>query len=73
MNQKKLAKVHYADVWGLREDKYKYLFGQVMEKYLKDRKGWKLSLDEINYYMKMAKAIHLTIELQEKIDNVSPS
>jgi len=42
----------------------------VMEKYLKDRKGRKLSLDEINHYMKVAKAIQLTIELQKKIDSV---
>jgi hypothetical protein len=42
-----------------------------MEKYLKDRKGRKLSLDEINHYMKVAKAIQLTIELQEKIDYVT--
>jgi len=42
----------------------------VMEKYLKDRKKRKLSLDEINRSMKTAKAIRLTIELQEKIDDV---
>ena len=42
---------------------------QVMEKYLKDRKGRKLSLDEINHYMRVAKAIQLTIELQGKIDD----
>lgn len=41
-----------------------------MEKYLKDRKGWNLSLDEINHYMKVAKAICLTIELQGNIDSV---
>lgn len=41
---------------------------QVMQKYLKDRKKRRLSLDEINHYMKVAKAIQLTIELQEKID-----
>ena len=41
-----------------------------MEKYLKDRKGRKLSLDEINHYMKISKAIQLTIELQEKIDDI---
>lgn len=41
-----------------------------MEKYLKGRKGRKLSLDEINHYMQVAKAIRLTIELQEKIDDV---
>lgn len=30
-----------------------------MEKYLKDRKGRKLSLDQINHYLKIAKAIRL--------------
>jgi len=52
-------------IWGYRIGAY-----QVMEKYLKDRKKRKLSLDEINRYMKVAKAIRLTIELQEKIDEV---
>jgi len=42
---------------------------QVMEKYLRDRKGRKLSLDEINHYMKVAKAVRLTIGLQRKIDS----
>jgi len=37
-----------------------------MEKYFKDRKSRKLSLDEINHYMKVAKSIQLTIELQKK-------
>ncbi len=43
---------------------------QMMEKYLRDRKGRKLSLDEINHYMKVAKAIRLTIELQGKVDSI---
>jgi len=43
---------------------------QVLEKYLKDRMVRKLSLDEINHYMKVAKAIHLTIELRGKVDGV---
>jgi hypothetical protein len=43
---------------------------QVMEKYLRDRKGRKLSLDEINHYMKVAKSIRLTIQLQGKVDSV---
>jgi len=30
----------------------------------------KLSLDEINHYMKIAKAVRLTIELQGKVDGV---
>jgi predicted helicase len=53
------------EVWEYRIGAYK-----VMEKYLKDRKKRKLSLDEINHYIKVAKAIRLTIELQGKIDNV---
>jgi len=57
---------------GITKEVWEYRIGayQVMEKYLKDRKGRKLSLNEINHYMKMAKAIRLTIELQGKIDNV---
>jgi predicted helicase len=55
---------------GISSDVWEYQIGayQVMEKYLKDRKGRKLSLDEINHYMKVAKVIQLTIELQQKID-----
>ena len=41
-----------------------------MEKYLKDRRGRKLSLDEVNHYMKVAKAIQSTIKLQEKVDEI---
>jgi len=53
------------EVWEYRVGAY-----QVMEKYLKDRKGRKLFLDEINHYIKVAKAIHLTIELQDKVDSI---
>jgi type I restriction-modification system DNA methylase subunit len=57
---------------GLTKEVWEYRIGayQVMEKYLKDRKGRKLSLDEINHYMKVAKSIRLTIELQGRIDDV---
>jgi len=51
------------EVWHYRIGSY-----QVMEKYLKDRKGRKLSLDEINHYMKVEKAIRLTIKIQQRID-----
>jgi len=51
------------EVWGYRIGAY-----QVMEKYLKDRKGHGLSLDEVNHYLKVAKAIRLTIGLQAKVD-----
>jgi type I restriction-modification system DNA methylase subunit len=53
------------EVWEYRIGAY-----QVMEKYLKDRKGRGLSLDEINHYMKVARAIRLTIGLQGKVDEV---
>jgi len=57
---------------GVSKEAWEYRIGayQVLEKYLKDRKNRKLSLDEINNYMKVAKAIRLTIELQGKIDDV---
>ena len=57
---------------GVSKEVWEYQIGayQVMEKYLKDRKGRKLSLEEINHYMKVAKAIQLTIGLQEKIDDI---
>ena len=60
---------------GVPKEVWEYRIGayQVMEKYLKDRKGRKLSLDEINHYIKVAKAIQSTIELQEKIDDVTPT
>jgi len=49
---------------------YKIGAYQVMEKYLKDRKKRKLTLDELNHYMKVAKSIKLTIQIQGKIDEV---
>jgi len=57
---------------GISKEVWEYRIGayQVMEKYLKDRKNRKLSLDEINHYMKVAKAIRSTIELQQKINEV---
>ncbi len=57
---------------GISNEVWQYKIGayQVMHKYLKDRKGRKLSLDEINHYMRFSKAILLTIKLQEKIDNI---
>ena len=57
---------------GISKEVWEYRIGayQVMEKYLKDRKKRKLSLDGINHYMKVAKAIRLTIKLQEEIEDV---
>jgi len=57
---------------GISKEVWEYRIGayQVMEKYLKDRKGRKLSLDEINHYMKIARAIRLTIGVQDRIDEI---
>ena len=56
------------EIWEYRIGAY-----QVMEKYLKDRKSRRLSLDEINHYLKMAKAIYLTMKIQKKIDKIFQS
>ena len=57
---------------GISREVWEYQIGayQVMEKYLKDRKGRRLSLDEVNHYMKVTRAIRLTIELQKRVDDV---
>jgi len=57
---------------GISKEVWEYRIGayQVMNKYLKDRKGRKLSMDEVNHYIKVAKAIHLTIGLQGKVDEL---
>ena len=43
---------------------------QVAEKYLKDRKKRELSLEEIEHYRRIAKAIARTIEVQGEADEV---
>jgi len=42
----------------------------VLAKYLKDRKKRELHLEEIEHYMKVAKAIERTIEVQGEVDGV---
>ncbi len=41
---------------------------QVLDKYLMDRKGRKLSLVEMGHYMRVAKAVARTIEVQGKVE-----
>jgi hypothetical protein len=41
---------------------------QVLDKYLKSRKGRKLALDEINHVSAVADALAFTIEQMKKID-----
>ena len=65
-----INKAQYFD--GISKDVWEYRIGayQVMEKYLKDRRKEKrkLSLEEIEHYMRVAKAIARTREVEGKID-----
>jgi predicted helicase len=54
-----------AEVWEYQIGGY-----QVMEKWLKDRKSRRLSLDEIKQYCRIATALKETIALQSKIDEL---
>jgi predicted helicase len=57
---------------GISKEVWEYQIGayQVLAKYLKDRKKRELSLEEIEHYRRMAKAIERTIEVQEKVEKV---
>uniref|UniRef100_A0A831TEF5 Type ISP restriction-modification enzyme LLaBIII C-terminal specificity domain-containing protein n=1 Tax=Thermorudis peleae TaxID=1382356 RepID=A0A831TEF5_9BACT len=46
---------------------------QVAEKWLKDRAGRQLSLDEIRTYCHFVTALHRTIAIQEEIDDLYPT
>ncbi|MBI5098239.1 MAG: N-6 DNA methylase [Nitrospirae bacterium] len=45
---------------------------QVCEKWLKDRKGKTLSLEDIKHYCKVVTALQKTIEIQKAIDEIYP-
>ena len=57
---------------GVREDVWNFHIGgyQVCEKWLKDRKGRKLSKDDIAHYHKIVVALAETIRLMKEIDKV---
>lgn len=57
---------------GIAKEVWEYRIGayQVLAKYLKDRKGRELSLEEIEHYMEVAKAIERTIEVQKEIEDI---
>jgi predicted helicase len=59
---------------GISPEIWEYQIGgyQVCEKWLKDRKGRKLSLEEIKHYCWVVTAIKKTIEIQERIDKIYP-
>jgi len=57
---------------GLEEDVWQYRIGgyQVCDKWLKDRKGKVLSLDDIKHYCKVATVFEHTIRIQQGIDEL---
>ena len=59
---------------GISPEVWEYQIGgyQVCDKWLKDRKGRILSLDDIKHYCKVITALKKTIEIQEEIDIVFP-
>jgi len=56
------------EVWGFHVGGY-----QVCEKWLKDRKGRKLSYDDIEHYRNMTEAVRETLRLMEGIDRATPA
>ena len=55
---------------GISKAVWEYRIGayQVAEKYLKDRKKRELTWEEIEHYMRVAKAIEGTIEVQGEVE-----
>jgi hypothetical protein len=59
---------------GIEPEVFEYQIGgyQVCEKWLKDRKDRKLSLDDIKHYCTIVTALAKTIEIQKTIDTFYP-
>ncbi len=57
---------------GISQEVWQYQIGgyQVCDKWLKDRKGRRLSVEETQHYCKVVTALKKTIEVQKKIDNI---
>jgi type I restriction-modification system DNA methylase subunit len=69
--KKKLVKINPEQYFGpLSAEIWQYQIGgyQVMEKWLKDRKGKCLDLEDIKHYCRMATALKETMATQKKID-----
>jgi len=71
-NKVSITKDQYFD--GITEEIWQYQIGgyQVCDKWLKDRKGRVLSLDDIRHYCKVVTSIGKTIEIQKAIDQIFP-
>ena len=53
---------------------YNYFIGsyQVLNKWLKDKKGQQLTIQDINYFIKIIKVLEETIIIQKEIDKIYP-
>ncbi|MCK4478389.1 N-6 DNA methylase [Candidatus Bathyarchaeota archaeon] len=60
---------------GIEKGVWEYQIGdyQILYKWLKDRKGRKLSLEDIKHYCRVATALARTIEIQDEIDKLYPN
>jgi len=59
---------------GIGKEVWEYQIGgyQVLDKWLKDRKGSKLSLEDIKHYCQVVTALKRTTKVQKEIDNIYP-
>lgn len=57
---------------GVKPEVWEYQIGgyKVCEKWLKDRKSRKLSLDEVQIYCKIITALNYTLEIQNQVDKI---
>jgi predicted helicase len=67
-----INKTQYFD--NVKENVWQFHIGgyQVCHKWLKDRKGRKLSYDDCNHYLYILAALEQTIDLNDKIDKILP-
>ena len=59
---------------GIENEVWEYQIGgyQVLDKWLKDRKGRELSLEDIKHYCRVVSVIRKTIDVQKAIDQIYP-
>ncbi len=73
--KKKLVWINAGRHFGpIAKDVWEYQIGgyQVLAKWLKDKKGRRLSLDDIKHYCRVATAVKETTAIQKQIDSVYP-
>lgn len=59
-------------IGGVPKEVWEYQIGgyQVCSKWLKDRKGKKLSANDMKHYCKIVTSLHKTIKIQKEIDGI---